>query len=72
MIETALDGIPANRHFGPQCLEQRSSATEAGDFDIEFGAIQSVGDMNKLPLGSPDVEMVQKLQKSYSLHRHIS
>jgi hypothetical protein len=36
MIETSLDSIPANRHLGPKPLQQRASATEAGDLDVKF------------------------------------
>jgi len=68
MIETSLDGIPPDRHFGPQRCEQRSLAPEAADLDIELGPIQPVCDMNELTLGAADTEVVQKLQKFYSIH----
>jgi hypothetical protein len=68
MIETSLDGISPDRHFRPQRCEQRAVALEAADLDIELGPIQSVCDMNELTFGAADTEVVQKLQKSYSIH----
>jgi hypothetical protein len=61
MIETSLDRIPADRHFGPQRCEQRAVMPETGDLHIKSGSIQPVCDMNELTLGAADTEVVQKL-----------
>jgi hypothetical protein len=71
-IETAPRRVQVNGNFGAQTLEQWTGAVEASNFHIEHRNVQSVRNVNELPLGTADVEMIQEFQdlNSISIHLH--